>query len=213
MSKHYLSIFIYLLVGANPILLGLINTKDHFPILYTTFMALFHVFLVNLLQIKHNINMNPQQLKVFPLSNYEILHFFLLHELISFKLFAYLIPVIICILNLFFLQNISITLIYALFAFAFYIVFGLLLLIFKIILDEFRNFLKPVQLAGLILAMMIIANKEIATLWSINSLEFTSWVVFFFFLAFSFLLFYILAFYCILRESSKKIYDIEKDLN
>ena len=207
MSKIYLSIFIYLLVGVNPILLGSINTEDHFPILYTTFMAWFHVFLLNLLHIKHNINMSPQQLKIFPLSNYEIVHFFWIRELINFKFLTYLVPVIICILNLFFLKNISITLIYALFACVFYIIFSLLLIIFKIILDEFRNFLKPIQLAGLILAIMIITNKKIATLWNINSLEFASLVVLFFFLIFSFSLFYFLTFYCISREPSKIMYE------
>jgi len=199
--RSYISIVISIIAGLNAILFGLVNMTEMFPVLYTTVIALYHVLILSVLQIKHDVYLNRHQLRIYPLSNREVLFFLWINEIADFRTLVFLIPVSVCVFSLSPSQTV-LGLIYMACACITYTVFCLFLLIFKLLLNEFNRFLKPIQLVSLILTMIVISEGGFIAEWHIGNLEIAFLIAFSSTLTILFLVLYVLACYLILRESN-----------
>ena len=83
--KSIFSFLLYFFWAVMSIMIGFLAGSDRPPILYITFMALFFLYLANIMQLHKKLFVNPYQLKIFPLSNHLILCFLWLSELVNLK--------------------------------------------------------------------------------------------------------------------------------
>ncbi len=211
--KSIFSFLLYFFWAVMPIIIGFLVGSDRPPILYITFMALFFLYLTNIMQLQRKLFLNPYQLKIFPLSNHLILCFLWLSELVNLKALVFVIPVMACIGAIISFSQFELMIIYAIYAFLLFVTFGLLLLIINLLLNDFRWLLQPLLFFNLAVIITCMSQGRIISNF-INTdteLGFDSLSSFFPVTLLALIMLYVWAYYLIFFLPAKSFHSTENE--
>ena len=211
--KSIFSFLFYFFLAVMSIIIGFLTGSDRPPILYITFMALFFLYLANIIQLQRKLFVNPYQLKIFPLSNHLILCFLWLSGLVNLKALVFVIPVMVCIGAIISFSQFELMIIYAIYAFLLFVTFGLLLLIINLLLNDFRWLLQPLLFFNLAVIITSLSQGRIISNF-INTdteLGFDSLSSFFPVTLLALIVLYVWAYYLIFFSPAKSFYSTENE--